>query len=115
MTVARLSNGKIAEGYVNWDAQGLMQQLGVVLSSPSRWPPQGSRSHIPQNTGRPDPPRAFFFVVAVLQCSLFRWSAGALLPLFPTDRDPPSFSSFSGKKATFMGEITCLVVPQPLE
>ena len=30
MTVARVSNGKIAEGYVNWDAQGLMQQLGVV-------------------------------------------------------------------------------------
>ena len=30
MTVARVSNDKIAEGYVNWDAQGLMQQLGVV-------------------------------------------------------------------------------------
>jgi steroid delta-isomerase-like uncharacterized protein len=30
VTVARVSNGKIAEGYVNWDAQGLMQQLGVV-------------------------------------------------------------------------------------
>jgi steroid delta-isomerase-like uncharacterized protein len=30
MTVARLSNGKMAEGYVNWDALGLMQQLGVV-------------------------------------------------------------------------------------
>src|ERR1700687_1553973 len=30
VTVARLSNGKIAEGYVNWDAQGLVQQLGVV-------------------------------------------------------------------------------------
>jgi predicted ester cyclase len=30
MTVGRLANGKIAEGYVNWDALGLMQQLGVV-------------------------------------------------------------------------------------
>jgi steroid delta-isomerase-like uncharacterized protein len=30
VTVVRVSNGKIAEGYVNWDAQGLMQQLGVV-------------------------------------------------------------------------------------
>jgi steroid delta-isomerase-like uncharacterized protein len=30
MTVAHLVNGKIAEDYVNWDALGLMQQLGVV-------------------------------------------------------------------------------------
>ncbi len=30
VTVARFSNGKIVEGYVNWDALGLMQQLGVV-------------------------------------------------------------------------------------
>jgi predicted ester cyclase len=30
MTVARVSNGKLAEGHVNWDALGLMQQLGVV-------------------------------------------------------------------------------------
>ena len=30
MTVARLVNGKLSEGYVNWDALGLMQQLGVV-------------------------------------------------------------------------------------
>jgi steroid delta-isomerase-like uncharacterized protein len=30
VTVARLANGKMAEGYVNWDALGLMQQLGVV-------------------------------------------------------------------------------------
>ena len=30
MTVARVSNGKMAEGYVNWDALGLMRQLGVV-------------------------------------------------------------------------------------
>jgi steroid delta-isomerase-like uncharacterized protein len=30
VTVARVSNGKIAEGYVNWDALGMMQQLGVV-------------------------------------------------------------------------------------
>jgi steroid delta-isomerase-like uncharacterized protein len=30
VTIARVSNGKIVEGYVNWDALGLMQQLGVV-------------------------------------------------------------------------------------
>ena len=30
MTVSRLSNGKFAESHVNWDALGLMQQLGVV-------------------------------------------------------------------------------------
>jgi steroid delta-isomerase-like uncharacterized protein len=30
VTVARLSNGKVAESYVNWDALGMMQQLGVV-------------------------------------------------------------------------------------
>jgi steroid delta-isomerase-like uncharacterized protein len=30
VTVARISNGKIAEGYVNWDAQGLMRQLSEV-------------------------------------------------------------------------------------
>jgi predicted ester cyclase len=30
MTVTRVSNGKMAEGYVNWDALGLMRQLGVV-------------------------------------------------------------------------------------
>jgi len=29
-SVARLSGGKLAEGWVNWDALGLMQQLGVV-------------------------------------------------------------------------------------
>jgi steroid delta-isomerase-like uncharacterized protein len=30
VSVARFSGGKMAEGYVNWDALGLMQQLGVV-------------------------------------------------------------------------------------
>lgn len=30
ISVARLSNGKIAEGWVQWDALGMMQQLGVV-------------------------------------------------------------------------------------
>jgi steroid delta-isomerase-like uncharacterized protein len=30
ITVSRVSIGKIAEGFVNWDALGLMQQLGVV-------------------------------------------------------------------------------------
>jgi steroid delta-isomerase-like uncharacterized protein len=30
VSVARFANGKMAEGWVNWDALGLMQQLGVV-------------------------------------------------------------------------------------
>ena len=30
VTVARFTNGKMVEGWVNWDALGLMQQLGVV-------------------------------------------------------------------------------------
>jgi predicted ester cyclase len=30
ISIARFTNGKIFEGYVNWDALGLMQQLGVV-------------------------------------------------------------------------------------
>ena len=30
ITAGRLANGKIAESYVNWDALGLMQQLGAV-------------------------------------------------------------------------------------
>lgn len=30
VTILRFSNGKMVEGYVNWDALGLMQQLGVV-------------------------------------------------------------------------------------
>ncbi len=30
VSVARLTGGKMAEGWINWDALGLMQQLGVV-------------------------------------------------------------------------------------
>jgi steroid delta-isomerase-like uncharacterized protein len=30
MTIARFADGKMVEGWVNWDALGLMQQLGVV-------------------------------------------------------------------------------------
>ena len=30
VTITRLEKGKLAEGYVNWDVLGLMQQLGVV-------------------------------------------------------------------------------------
>lgn len=30
VTIARLANGRMAEGWVNWDALGLMQQLGIV-------------------------------------------------------------------------------------
>jgi steroid delta-isomerase-like uncharacterized protein len=29
-SIARLTNGKMVEGWVNWDALGLLQQLGVV-------------------------------------------------------------------------------------
>ena len=30
MTIARLADGKMAEGWINWDALGMFQQLGVV-------------------------------------------------------------------------------------
>jgi steroid delta-isomerase-like uncharacterized protein len=30
VSMARFTNGKMSEGFVNWDALGLMQQLGVV-------------------------------------------------------------------------------------
>src|SRR5713226_2086960 len=30
ISVARFTNGKMIEGWVNWDALGLMQQLGIV-------------------------------------------------------------------------------------
>jgi steroid delta-isomerase-like uncharacterized protein len=30
VSIARFTNGKISEGFVNWDALSLMQQLGVV-------------------------------------------------------------------------------------
>ena len=30
VSVARFTGGKMAEGWINWDALGLMQQLGVV-------------------------------------------------------------------------------------
>ena len=30
ISVARFTNGKMVEGWVNWDALGLMQQLGVI-------------------------------------------------------------------------------------
>jgi steroid delta-isomerase-like uncharacterized protein len=30
ISIARFANGKMVEGWVNWDALGLMQQLGVV-------------------------------------------------------------------------------------
>ena len=30
LTISRLANGKVVEGYVNWDTFGMMQQLGVV-------------------------------------------------------------------------------------
>lgn len=29
-SIARFTNGKMVEGWINWDALGLMQQLGVV-------------------------------------------------------------------------------------
>jgi len=30
VSIARFANGKMVEGWINWDALGLMQQLGVV-------------------------------------------------------------------------------------
>ena len=30
ISIARFTNGKMSEGFVNWDALSLMQQLGVV-------------------------------------------------------------------------------------
>ena len=30
LTFSRLANGKVVEGYTNWDTFGMMQQLGVV-------------------------------------------------------------------------------------
>ncbi len=30
VSIARFTNGKMSEGFVNWDALSLMQQLGVV-------------------------------------------------------------------------------------
>jgi steroid delta-isomerase-like uncharacterized protein len=30
VSIVRFANGKMVEGYVNWDALGMMQQLGVV-------------------------------------------------------------------------------------
>jgi predicted ester cyclase len=30
VSIARFTGGKMVEGWVNWDALGLMQQLGVV-------------------------------------------------------------------------------------
>jgi predicted ester cyclase len=32
ISIARIANGKITESWNNWDALGLMQQLGVVSS-----------------------------------------------------------------------------------
>ena len=36
ITLARLSNGKIAETWNNWDALGMMQQLGAVPEARAR-------------------------------------------------------------------------------
>ena len=33
ISIARFAAGKIVEGWVNWDALGLMQQLGVVAEA----------------------------------------------------------------------------------
>ena len=36
MSIVRFSHDKMVEGYVNWDALGLMQQLGVVPQQAAR-------------------------------------------------------------------------------
>ena len=36
ITIQRLQDGRIVEGWTNWDLMGLLQQLGVAP-----WPPQG--------------------------------------------------------------------------
>ena len=36
ITIARIANGKITESWNNWDALGLMQQLGVVSEAKGR-------------------------------------------------------------------------------
>jgi steroid delta-isomerase-like uncharacterized protein len=33
VSISRFTNGKIAESWVNWDALGLMQQIGVVAET----------------------------------------------------------------------------------
>jgi steroid delta-isomerase-like uncharacterized protein len=33
VSIARFANGKIVEGWINWDALGLMQQLGAVTET----------------------------------------------------------------------------------
>src|SRR5246127_1125730 len=38
VSIARFANGKMSEGFVNWDALSLMQQLGVVPELPKPRP-----------------------------------------------------------------------------
>jgi len=37
ISIARISGGKFVEGWVNWDALGLMQQLGVQAAAAGAW------------------------------------------------------------------------------
>lgn len=34
ITISKIANGKIVESWVEWDALGLMKQLGAVVSPP---------------------------------------------------------------------------------
>jgi steroid delta-isomerase-like uncharacterized protein len=36
MTMDRIENGRVAESWTNWDALGLMQQLGMVTAATAR-------------------------------------------------------------------------------
>jgi len=54
MSIARLANGKMAEGWANWDALGLMQQLGVVPEFGKAKAATRQPSQLRREIGRPD-------------------------------------------------------------
>src|SRR4029453_3920357 len=54
ISVVRFTNGKMAEGWVNWDALGLMQQLGVVAELGKAKAATRSPTPFSQKTASPD-------------------------------------------------------------
>src|ERR1700751_518119 len=74
ISVARFTNGKMVEGWVNWDALGLMQQLGLVAEAGKAKAATKKPTPFSQKTGRPDfANRAF--------CSSF--SCSDVIPVMP--------------------------------